>query len=126
MKELRDGLDNNPFATVDTGTIKLKQPDELQIPDSAAELRHAVETIIKPIKIENLLQEVDQKCHFTSEFRPLGGYNAKTSNLYLTVLANLLAHATNLGIAGMANSVDGLTAEMLQRVNQFYFSEETQ
>jgi TnpA family transposase len=123
---LRDGLENNPFATIDDGDIKLKQRDELPIPDSAEALLHAIESLMPPIKIEDLLQEVDSKCHFTAEFRPLGGYKPKAGNLYLTVLANIIAHATNLGITGMANSVDGLTPDMIQHVNQWYFGDETQ
>jgi TnpA family transposase len=126
FSKLKTGLENNPFATVDDGDIKLKQPDELMIPDSAQALRHAIETLMPPIKIENLLQDVDSKCHFTSEFRPLGGYKPRAENLYLTVLANQIAHTTNLGITGMANSVDGLTADMLQHVNQWFFTDETQ
>jgi TnpA family transposase len=43
-----------------------------------------------------------------------------------TLLATLIAHGTNLGLATMANSVkDGITAEMLQEMSQWCLREET-
>jgi hypothetical protein len=45
--------------------------------------------------------------------------------LYITILANLIAQGTNLGIAAMSNSVDNLSADMLQHVNQWFFSLES-
>jgi TnpA family transposase len=60
------------------------------------------------------------------EFRPLGGYKSRAQNLYITILANLIAQGTNLGIAAMANSVDDLSADMLQHANQWFFSLESQ
>jgi TnpA family transposase len=42
-----------------------------------------------------------------------------------TLLATLIAHGTNLGIASMAHSVEGITADMLQDMSQGCLREET-
>lgn len=120
------GLTSNTFATIINGQLHLKRPDALEVPESAQQLRRAIETNMPQIRIEDLLQQMDQRCRFLQEFRPLGGYTSRAPNLHLTLLANLIAQGTNLGIAAMANSVDGLTPDMLQHVNQWFFSEETQ
>ena len=42
-----------------------------------------------------------------------------------TLLATLIAHGTNLGIAMMAHSVEGITADMLQEMSQWCLREDT-
>lgn len=69
------------------------------------------------VRIEDLLREVDCYCHFTREFRPLGGYEARAKSVYPSLLAALIAHGTNLGIAAMGQSAQGITIDMLQHVN---------
>ncbi|MBX9721911.1 MAG: Tn3 family transposase, partial [Candidatus Obscuribacterales bacterium] len=122
----RAELATNSFVTINDQKLHLKRIDALEIPQSAKQLRAVIETNLRRIRIEDLLQEVDQLCGFTREFRPLGGYKSRITNLYITVLANLIAQGTNLGIAAMANSVDELTADMLQHVHQWFFGFETQ
>lgn len=119
-------LATNSFVSIEDGRLHLKKADALEIPNSAKQLHHVIETNMRHIRIEDLLQEVDQACNFSREFRPLGGYKPRIKNLYITLLANLIAQGTNLGIAAMANSVDSLTADMLQHVNQWFFSSDTQ
>ncbi len=119
-------LATNSFVSIEDGRLHLKKADALEIPNSAKQLHHVIETNMRHIRIEDLLQEVDQVCNFSREFRPLGGYKPRIKNLYVTLLANLIAQGTNLGIAAMANSVDSLTADMLQHVNQWFFSSDTQ
>ena len=53
------------------------------------------------IGIEDVLVEVDRRCRFTSELTPLGAYTPRVENLYPALLATLLAHGTNMGIAQM-------------------------
>jgi TnpA family transposase len=72
-----------------------------------------------------LLLEVDRLCHFTGELRPLGGYEPRAANLYQTLLAAVIAHGTNLGIAAMGHSVEGMTVDMLQHVTRWFLSEAT-
>jgi hypothetical protein len=37
----------------------------------------------------------------------------------MTLLATLIAHGTNLGLATMAHSVEGISADMLQEMSQW-------
>ena len=126
LNKAKTELAANSFFTITDGEIHLKKPDALEIPEGTRQLRAAIESNIRHIRIEDLLQEVDQLCAFTREFRPLGGYKSRAKNLYITILANLIAQGTNLGIAAMANSVDDLSADMLQHANQWFFSLESQ
>lgn len=116
-------LSANSFVSITDGRLHLKRIDALEIPESAKQLHGVIETNLRHIRIEDLLQEVDKACGFSREFRPLGGYKSRIKNLYITILANLIAQGTNLGMAG---SVDRLTADMLQHVNQWFFGLETQ
>jgi TnpA family transposase len=72
-----------------------------------------------------LLQQIDRLCGFTRELRPLSGYEPRVSNLYQTLLGALIAHGTNLGVVGMAHSVEGMTVDMLQYVSQMFLTETT-
>jgi len=118
LNQAKSALATNSFFTITDGKIHLKKPDALEIPEGTKQLRAAVESNIRHIRIEDLLQEVDRACAFTREFRPLGGYKSRAQNLYITILANLIAQGTNLGITAMANSVDDLSADMLQHANK--------
>jgi TnpA family transposase len=119
------GLDENPFASVCDGRLQLKRADALEIPERTRQLRHAIETGLPRVRIELLLQEVDRHCGLTRELRPIGGYEPRLSNLYQSQLAALIAHGTNLGIAAMGHSAEGITADMLQHVSRFFLTEAT-
>jgi TnpA family transposase len=61
-----------------------------------------------------------------ARFRPAGERAPRVPNFTLTLLATLIAHGTNLGLAMMAHSVeDGITADMLQEMSQWCLREET-
>ena len=117
------GLDENPFASLCDGRLQLKRADALEIPERVRQLRHAIETGLPRVRIEELLQEVDTHCGFTRELRPIGGYEQRRSNLYQSQLAAIIAHGTNLGIAAMGHSTEGITADMLQHVSRFFLTD---
>jgi hypothetical protein len=94
-----EGLDKNPFACLDGGELALSKRDALDVPNSVRELRRVIETNRPRIRIEDLLVEVDACCGFTGELAPLGGYTPRTEHHYAALLASLVAHGTNLGIA---------------------------
>ena len=112
------GLSHNPFASIEAGLLKLKRRDALEITDRIRALRRVIETHLPKVRIENLLWEVDGWCHFTHPLRPLGGYPPRMERFYPTLLATLVAHGTNLGIAMMGESTEGITVDMLQHVSQ--------
>lgn len=119
------GLESNPFASIQGDRLHLKRPDALEIPERTKQLRRVVETSLPRIRIEDLLHEVDTHCGFTRELRPPSGYDPRVPNLYATQLAALIAHGTNLGIATMGQSTEGITSDMLQHVSRFFLTETT-
>ncbi len=119
------GLDANPFASLDNGKLALSRREATPIPARVNEIRDVLEAHLAKIRIEDLLVEVDGWCGFTREFVPVGGHAPRLENPYITVLAALVAHGTNLGIATMAQSTKGTTIDMLQRASQWYLRPET-
>jgi TnpA family transposase len=119
------GLGGNPFAAVREGRLHLKRPDALEIPQRVEELRRVIETHLPRVRIEDLLAEVDSWCGFLGAFCPLGGYQPRSDNLDVVLPAALIAHGTNLGIAAMGHSAEGVTVDMLQHVSRWFLREET-
>jgi TnpA family transposase len=119
------GLGGNPFAAVREGRRHLKRPDALEIPPRVEELRRVIETHLPRVRIEDLLVEVDSWCSFLGAFCPLGGYQPRSDNLDVALPAALIAHGTNLGIAALGHSAEGVTVDMLQHVSRWFLREET-
>ena len=119
------GLETNPFASIKDGRLKLKRRDALEIPPGVAKLRRVIETSLPQVRIEDLLRDVDRRCGFSRVFQPLSGYESRPENIYSTLLALLIAHGTNLGIAAMGQSAQGITVDMLQHVGRWFLREET-
>ena len=75
--------------------------------------------------IEDLLQDIDEWCGFTRAFQPLGGYQPRGGDPHRSLLATLIAHGTNLGLAAMSHSVDSLTADALQDTSRWFLRDAT-
>ncbi len=124
-RSAEQGMSQNPFAEVRNGRLKLHGRDALEVTPQVAALRRLIEASLARVRIEDLLRDVDSYCRFTREFRPLGGYEARAENVYPSLLAALIAHGTNLGIAAMGQSAQGITVDMLQHVTQWFLREDT-
>jgi TnpA family transposase len=123
--DLASGLASNPFASLNGDRLQYKRIDGDDEPASVRELRRVVETHLPRIRIEDLLMEVDSWCGFSRELVPLGGHQPRIDNFYAALLAALVAHGTNLGIATMAQSTKGLSVETLHHVSRWYLRPET-
>jgi hypothetical protein len=119
------GLDRNSFASVNEGQLELRRRDALELPERVRELRRVIETHLPKIRIEELLVEVDRWCGFTRELVPLPGYRPRTDKPYAALLAALVAHGTNLGIATMAQSIEGFTVDLLHDVSKWFLRADT-
>ncbi len=119
------GLPSNRFAAVRNGRLKLKRRDALPIPPALRELRATIAASLPRVRIEDLLQDVDEWCGFTRAFQPLGGYQPRSGNPHRSLLATLIAHGTNLGLAAMSHSVDSLTADALQDTSRWFLRDAT-
>jgi len=118
-------MNKNPFASIAEGRLKLHVRDALPISAEVKVLRGLIEASLRRVRIEDLLHEVDHETHFTRAFRPLGGYEPRSERLYPALLATLIAHGTNLGIAAMGQSAQGITVDMLQHVTRWFLREDT-
>lgn len=119
------GLPDNHFASVSNGRLKLKKRDALPVPRALRELRATISASLPRVRIEDLLQDVDEWCGFTNAFQPLGGYQPRGADPHRSLLATLIAHGTNLGLAAMSQSVDTLTAEALQDTSRWFLRDAT-
>lgn len=119
------GLPNNDFVTIRGDRLHLKRRDALDLPPRLQHLRRTIEGGLPLVRIEDLLTHVDQWCDFTRVFRRPNERASRTPNFFTTLLATLIAHGTNLGIASMAHSVEGITADMLQDMSQGCLREDT-
>jgi len=123
-RQLSCGLDGNPFARIEAGELLLSRRDALEIPATVRELRRVIESHLPRTRIEDLLVDVDNRCGFTGELVPASGYTPRLENQYATLLAALVAHGTNLGIATMAQSTRGMTVDMLHEASRWWLRPE--
>jgi TnpA family transposase len=121
----QQGLPTNRFASIVNGRLKLKKRDALAISRAVTELRATIAASLPRVRIEDLLQDVDEWCGFISAFQPLGGYQPRAADLHRPLLATIIAHGTNLGLAAMSQSVDTLTAEALQDTSRWFLRDAT-
>ncbi len=119
------GLSRNRFARVQDGRLKLRRRDALPVSHELQRLRETFRASYPRVRIEDVLQDVDEWCGFTRAFQPLGGYAPRERDPYRPLLAALIAHGTNLGLAAMSQSVDDLTAEMLQDISRWFLRDAT-
>jgi TnpA family transposase len=121
----QQGLPTNRFASVVHGRLKLKKRDALAISQAVLKLRATIAASLPRVRIEDLLQDVDEWCGFMSAFQPLGGYQKRAADLHRSLLATIIAHGTNLGLAAVSQSVDTLTAEALQDTSRWFLRDAT-
>jgi TnpA family transposase len=119
----RFGLDT--FAEIKDGSLKLRKEDKAEIPEAVGQLQKVIDASMPPIRIEQLLMEVDKQTHFSRHFMPINQHHSRPLNFYKTLVAALISQATNLGVVAMSASVKGVTVDMLRHILQFYVREET-
>jgi TnpA family transposase len=124
-QEAARGLPGNDFVTIRHHRLHLKRRDALELPPRLQQLRRTIEGALPLVRIETLLSQVDAWCDFTRVFRRPNERAARIPDFFTTLLATLIAHGTNLGIATMAHSVEGITVDMLQDMSQGCLREDT-
>ena len=113
------------FAEIKEGKLKLKKDDKADIPEAVIKLQKVIDTSMPPIRIEQLLMEVDQKTNFSRHFLPVQQHHARPKNFYKTLISAVISQATNLGVVSMSASVKDVSVDMLRHVLQYYMREET-
>lgn len=124
LTQFKEGLAGNPFAKIVNETLKLGRMEALPRKENKA--RGFLQAVLPPIRIEDLLLDIHRKCGFLNQFTPLEGVQAKPSDKHEKILlAALIAHGTNLGLASMGNSAKGITVDELSHVSRWYIREST-
>lgn len=125
-QQAAQGLPTNEFVTIRRDRLHLKKRDALELPPRLIQLRRTLDSALPRVRIEDLLTHVDTWCDFTRVFRHPGERAPHVPHFFTTLLATLIAHGTNLGLATMAHSVeDRITADMLQEMSQWCVREDT-
>lgn len=120
-----DRFKSNDFADIKNGKLLLKRKDKIDIPDDAERLQALINSYMPKIKIEQLLIEVDHITGFTKHFTPIHGQKGRPQNFYKTLIASILAQATNIGLVTMENCTPDITAKMMRYVTDTCIREET-
>ena len=120
----QEQFEADAFASIQDHKLKLKRDDRLPRPTQLKDLQKAIDTSLRPIRIEHLLMEVDQHTRFSRHFKSFRG-QSKPAHFYKTLLAAIISQATNLGVVAMSNSVPGVTIDMLRGVLHDFIREET-
>jgi TnpA family transposase len=121
----QERFDQDNFATIQDGKLKLKRDDKVVLPAAVTNLQKVIDASLSPIRIEQLLMEVDQLTHFSRHFTPLPNYQSRPPHFYRTLMAGLISQATNLGVVSMSASMKDTTVDMLRRVLHYFVREET-
>ena len=123
--EFGQGLPENPFVQIRDGQLKLRQPDALPVPERVRALRRVILTHLPRVRIETLLLQVDAWCQFSRALAPLGQGPLQTEKYQAALLAAVVAHGANLGIATMAQSTAGVSTDTLRYVSHWCLRPET-
>jgi hypothetical protein len=121
-----------PILAGGNGIARLDDEGELVVAPLPAEtpppgtltLRDAATERLPHVDLAALLIEVDAACGFTDHLTHAGGSSSRTGDLRRNLYAALLAQATNLGHAGMADAA-GISEDALAWTSQWYLREET-
>lgn len=113
------------FADIQQSKLVLRKKDKIDIPIDVERLQSLINSYLPKIKIEQLLIEVDHMTGFTKHFTPIHGQESQPKQFYKTLIASILAQATNIGMATMQDCTTGITTDMMRYVTDSHIREET-
>jgi TnpA family transposase len=124
------GCASNPYARVEHDRLHVRREPRQPEPPGTGTLRQLVRRALARVRIERLLMDVDAHCGFSRALVPPLQEDAAALGLsperhYSALMAALVAHGTNLGIATMADSTENITVHMLQHLSRTCLRDET-
>jgi TnpA family transposase len=124
----RIARNKNPDACVEGDHLKLTALEKVELPQEVSAIRSDLVSLFPLTGLPELLMEVNRWTPFAGELTHLTGRRQpsteRESATLPVVFAVLVAEATNLGLATMANS-SGIPLHELEAVYDWYFREET-
>jgi TnpA family transposase len=110
-----------PDVRRDTDKVRITHL-EAEIPEGVEELARKAYAKVRPIKITQLLVEIDQVTHFSRHSTHL--HRGDPVRDREALFAAMLAKATNLGLAKMASATPGMTKDRLTWFSDWYLRDE--
>ena len=108
----------------DQGELVISPLSAESVPAEADDLRDELMALLPRPELASLLIEVDHRVGFTEALVHAGGKTARSPELARNLYACLIAQATNLGLAGMAEAC-GIAYDVLAWTSEWYLSEDT-
>ncbi len=118
-------FDDDDFATIIDGKLKLKRDDKLAEDPKVKQLQKVIDANMPFIRIEELLMQVDEMTGFTQHFKPIAGHSSKPKQFYKTLIAAIVSQATNLGVVAMSASMKDTSVDKLRHVLHYFIREDT-
>lgn len=115
FQTFQDKLPTNSFVEVSSdGSMQLHRDQRRHEAEGLTELLSLIESCMpKHVPIEKILWDVDRLTGFTDELRPTTASRREPDSERMLTLATCLAHATNIGLAGMATATRGVSVDEL-------------
>lgn len=118
-------FDDDDFATIIDGKLRLKRDDKLAEDPKVKQLQKVIDASMPFIRIEELLMQVDKMTGFTKHFKPIVGHASKPKDFYKTLIATIVSQATNLGVVAMSASMKDTSVDKLRHVLHYFIREDT-
>jgi TnpA family transposase len=116
VKRASNQFKRDDFSSIKNNKMILKKKDKIDIPPDVKQLQALISSFLPKIKIEQLLIEVDHMTGFTKHFMPIHGQKSRPKHFYKTLIASILAQATNIGLVTMQDCAPGISAKMMRGV----------
>jgi TnpA family transposase len=118
----------NQDARIEEGKLILTPLEKIELPKEVLSARADLVSLFPPTGLPEVLMEVHHWTNFAQDLTHLGGRRPPSAEsdaaILPALLAVLVAEATNLGLATMANS-SGIALHELEAAYDWYFREET-
>ncbi len=125
VKTAMGKFNDDDFATIIEGKLKLKRDDKLAEDPKVKQLQKVIDASMPFIRIEELLMQVDKMTGFTKHFKPIAGHASKPKQFYKTLIAAIVSQATNLGVVAMSASMKDTSVDKLRHVLHYFIREDT-
>ena len=123
-RQVDQGLGQNPFAAIRDGRLHLKRPERWRSPIGSRSCAACWRPTCRGSGSRTWSWTSMRGAASSRRFAPWG-IPAPLGGPRRGPAGGVIAHGTNLGIAAMGHSAEGISVDMLQHVTQWFLREET-